>query len=77
MRPAEYNTVLDHLSYHAGILHTIEKFSRIREWHRSVKGKARWRGHEFWEDTWEGSTKAAPQKQLQSIAGSGLPREHN
>jgi hypothetical protein len=44
-------TVLDHLSYQAGELHTIEKFVEIREWHGSVEVKARWRGHESWEDT--------------------------
>jgi hypothetical protein len=47
-------TVLDHLSYQAGELHTIEKFVGIREWHASVEVKARWSGHESWEDTWEG-----------------------
>jgi hypothetical protein len=52
-------TVLDHLSYQAGELHTLEKFIDIREWHGTVEVKAQLRGGKSWEDTREGAKEMA------------------
>jgi hypothetical protein len=68
-------TVHDHLSYQAGELHTIEKAVGIREWHGSVEVRARWRGRESWEDTWEGAKEVVQvvPVMLESVVSFGFP----
>jgi hypothetical protein len=45
--------VIEHLEYQTGELHTVSEFVDVRVWQGSVEVRARWRGHEAWEDTWE------------------------
>jgi hypothetical protein len=45
--------VVEHLEYQTGELHKISEFVDVRVWQGSVEVKARWRGQEAWEDTWE------------------------
>jgi hypothetical protein len=49
--------IIEHLEYRTGELHTVSEFVDVRVWQGSVEVRARWRGHEAWEDTW-GSVKA-------------------
>jgi hypothetical protein len=45
--------VIEHLEYQTRELYTVSEFVDVRVWQGSVEVKARWRGHEAWESTWE------------------------
>jgi oligoribonuclease (3'-5' exoribonuclease) len=45
--------VIEHLEYQTGELHTVSEFVVVRVWQGSIVVRARWRGHEAWEDTRE------------------------
>jgi hypothetical protein len=45
--------VIEHLEYQTGELHTVSELVDVRLCEGSVEVKARWRGHEAWEATWE------------------------
>jgi hypothetical protein len=55
-RSSDYDVtkeVIEHLKNQTGELHTVSEFIDVRAWQGSVEVRARWRGHEAWEDTWE------------------------
>jgi hypothetical protein len=45
--------VIEHLEHQTGELRKVSEYVDVRVWQGSIEVRARWRGHEAWEDTWE------------------------